>query len=84
MRKSKIVLIIGVLLALSTCLLNNKTKCVSLANSISLIQYELELQRSLVQLPEIDGLSRGTRLQLMFQYEDFQEKYLKLSCKNYL
>jgi len=50
---------------------------------MSLIQYELELQRSLVRLPEIDGLSRGTWLQLTVQHEEFQEKYSKLNCRNY-
>ena len=83
MRRSNIVLAIGILLTVSSCLFHNKTECISLTKSMSLIQYELELQRSLVRLPEIDGLSRGTWLQLTVQHEKFQEKYSKLNCQNY-
>jgi len=83
MRRNSIVLTIGILFAVSSCLFQNKTECTTLAKSMSLIQYELELQRSLVRLPEIDGLSRGTWLHLTVQHEEFQEKYLNLNCRNY-
>jgi hypothetical protein len=84
MRRTSIVLTIGILCAVSSCLFQNKIECTSLAKSMSLIKYELELQRSLVRLPEIDGLSRGTWLQLTVQHEEFQEKYLNLNCRNYI
>ena len=84
-RRMKITLfytVISAMILTSSCSYNFSVRCEYLRNSINLIQYELEIRRSPFTLPEIDGLGRGTWLQLTLKLESLQKQSRELSCQN--